>query len=128
MAIQRELALDTDPASEHFGDLLLDGGRLVLLSGSEAVAQRVRVRLLTFLGEWRFDVNRGTPWLEQILGRAPDLSLITSILRQRIAETDGVSEVLSLSLDVDRANGGLSVSGRIRADSGESADVALEVA
>jgi len=119
MALE-EIALDTD----H--DLLLRGGRLQVLTNAEAVGQRVKVRLLTLLGEWRFDVARGTPWVEQILGRAPDLTLIRSILRRRIAETEGVAEVVSLSLTVTPGAGVLTVSARLRTDDGDVA-VTLEV-
>src|SRR5690625_2817609 len=50
------------------GDLaFLDGMCPVTRSRTHAVAQRVYVRLRTFLGEWYLSESYGTPWLERVL-------------------------------------------------------------
>lgn len=53
----RDLALDAN------GDLDLTGGGY-LVEGQAAIAQRLTIRLKTFLGEYFIDATRGLPWLE----------------------------------------------------------------
>lgn len=113
MAILRELALDTD------GDLLIQNGQLVFLTGAAAVAQRIQTRLRSLLGDWVFDRNVGTPWLERILTGEPRLDIARGILAQRIRDSQGVSRLLSLDLSVDRATRVLTVDFRAVTTDGE---------
>lgn len=60
----------------------------------ECVAQAVLTRLRLFAGEWFLDVSEGTPWTQAVLGmhtadtRGP-------ALRERILNTEGVTEIIS---------------------------------
>lgn len=51
-----------------------------------SLAQRVVIRLRTYLGEWQFDVTYGTPYRESIIGsrkqREIDAVLITEIFKE----------------------------------------------
>ena len=64
----RDLALDAN------GDLDLTGGGS-LVEGQQAIAQRLKIRLLTFLGEYFLDSDRGLPWLEWSSTKFDDLTL-----------------------------------------------------
>jgi hypothetical protein len=70
MAAGRDLALtasgDLDPTN---------GGRMV--EGQEAIAQRLKIRLRTFAGEYFLDTDLGLPWLEWSEGH-----MTPAILRQ----------------------------------------------
>ncbi len=61
-------------------DLVLVGGDIVLASGLQAVAQRIKDRLQTFLGEWFLDRDFGPPYLDDVLIKNPSLTLVRSIL------------------------------------------------
>lgn len=113
----RELAIDST------GDLSLVNGDLVLSEGAEAVAQRAQVRLKTWLGEWRFDRRLGTPWLEAVLGKPIDESLVQALLANRIRQTQGVARIQSMRFRIDSTTQSMRVSGRIIADDGEDAVV-----
>lgn len=113
----RELAIDST------GDLALVNGDLVLNEGAAAVAQRAQVRLKTWLGEWRFDRRLGTPWLEAVLGKPIDESLVQALLANRIRQTQGVARIQSMRFRIDSTNQSMRVSGRIIADDGEDAVV-----
>lgn len=81
----RDLALD--PAT---GDLAISGGRLRLTEpGAESVAQKLRVRLRLFRGEWFMDTSVGVPYYTDVLGRHP-LSAVEALLRQAIVTCPGV--------------------------------------
>lgn len=91
------------------GDIDTSAGTLVIIGGVESVQQAVRIRLRTFLGEWFADTTVGTPWLQSILIKNPDPSVLSSVFRKRILGTPGVSSLNSLDLAYDRANRKLTV-------------------
>ena len=74
-----------------------------LLTGAELVAQRVRIRLLTWLGEWPLDKSAGIDW-RTIIGTKPfPLDLVVTLLRREIDTTPGVlrTAIVSAAFDVD---------------------------
>lgn len=91
----RDLALD--PAT---GDLALP---VQLITGADCVAQRLRIRLRFWLGEWFLDQRLGIPYVRSVLVKNPDLVLIRSIFRRVILSTPGVARLDSLVLTHDRA-------------------------
>lgn len=108
----RELKLDAS------GDLAIENGNLVIIDGPEAIAQRVKTKLQTFQGEWRFDTSLGTPWLQSILGKGRPDEEVRSLLFARILAIEGVSQVTSLRLNRDRATRALGIVGSLRTDDG----------
>lgn len=116
--VLRELALD--PVT---GDLLVQNGQLVFVTGAAAVAQRVGARLKTLLGEWTFDTQLGTPWLQEIMDGQASAALVHSIISRRIRETEGVAAIETLNVAIDRTNRIVTITGRLRAETGEVVEV-----
>lgn len=94
----------------HFGfaihpdtnDLYLaEDGQLAVVRDAAAVGQHVRQRLMTFVGEWFLDTTAGVPWLDQIMGRAYDPALAEAVVKAEIIKTDGVTEIVSISIGFD---------------------------
>ncbi len=85
-----------DPAT---GDMALP---VRILRGIESVAQRIRVRLKWFLGEWFLDQRQGIPYYEDILVKNPDPILIQFIFRRAIESTPGVKRASGFSASLDR--------------------------
>ncbi len=121
MAILREIALTSG------GDLEITNGELVIVDGTTSVAQRIQTRLRTLLGEWVFDTQIGTPWLQSILGRAPRLDLIRTLIRDRIALTQGVDRVTRLDLSFAPGTRVLTVTGSAVADNDAVIDISTGV-
>lgn len=90
------------------GDLAFSGGSLVMARGSTATAQRVRVAVLLWLGEWFLDIGAGTDWL-QVFSKPPQVERARGLLRQRIASVSGVASVEDVSLDFNAAERRLSL-------------------
>ena len=71
----------------------------------EAIAQTVKTRLRLFLGEYFRDISDGMPWFEKmdgtegILGKGYSLSQVESLIRMRIARTEGVIKLLKFGMD-----------------------------
>lgn len=77
-------------------------GDMGVVTDAAAIAQHVRQRLKTFLGEWFLDTEAGVPWLDELFGRPYDPALAESIVKEEVLNTDGVKEILSFSVGFDR--------------------------
>lgn len=83
------------------GDYTFGQGRLNFLVDLPAtVAQAVKTRLLLLFGEWFLDTTDGTPYSTQVLGTNTRATYDQAI-RQRVLETEGVTEIVSYSSAVD---------------------------
>lgn len=85
------------------GDLRFEAGRFYAVSGAEAVAQRVRMRLGRWLGEWFLDTRLGVDYRGRVFVKKPDLTAIGSLFRTQILTTPGVLNIKDFALDWNRA-------------------------
>lgn len=81
------------------GDMFLKNGDIVL---EDSVAQKIKIRLLWFEGEWRWNKEEGLPYFSDILVKNYDTNYIESIIREKIFEVEEVTEVKEVTLLVDR--------------------------
>ncbi len=81
-------------------DIVFRAGRLTIVRGSEARAQRVHIALLHFMGEWFMDQNAGTNYLGAILGKGADLARRAEF-RRRLLEIPGITAIESMNLTLD---------------------------
>ena len=84
-------------ANDH--DILIKDGDFLLIDNAERVAQQIKVKILTFLGEWFLDTTWGVPYLEYILVKQPNQELIKQILSEQILSVDDVKSLNALELD-----------------------------
>lgn len=88
-------------------DILLDktGDLCISATGDiklgDSVAQKIRIRLLWFEGEWRWDVDEGMPYFDRLFIKNPDIDYVESVVRERIFEVDEVTEVKEVSVLFD---------------------------
>ena len=66
------------------------------IEGATLVAQRVRIRLGTFRGEWLLDQSAGLPFLRWRSQRSPPLDSIAAKVREELRATPGVLDVREL--------------------------------
>lgn len=95
------LKIVDDRGSLSDGDLAIENNRWVLLTGTDAVRQRIRTRLRTFLGEWFLNLGLGVPYFQEILRKGPSLAAIESTIQDTIEGTPGVARVTDIFLTVD---------------------------
>lgn len=81
-------------------DLTLDGD-ILFIDNAERVAQQIKIQLLTFLGEWFLDVTHGVPYLDYVLIKNPNFTLIRELFREQILKVDGVSNLVSIDIDFE---------------------------
>lgn len=87
--------------------LLTPGGDLNIneqgdIALTESIRQAVRIRLLWFFNEWRFAVEFGVPYFENILIKNPDIEQIRRIVRDEAMSVDGVLDVRNITVTVNK--------------------------
>ena len=90
-----DFQLDTD------GDIEIDSNDLILVDGIDAIKQSVQMRLKTFLGEEFSDDEVGVPWFTDILIKNPSFLVVGEIIKKKILETRGVTDIISFVFDID---------------------------
>jgi hypothetical protein len=109
------------------GDFSFGAGAGNFLVDSPAtVAQAIRTRLLLFRSEWFLDVNEGTPWMTEVLGRGTT-ALYDNAIQDRIRETPGVIALTAYNSVLDRAKRALTISATVTTRYGSSATVSLDL-
>ena len=101
-----DLQLDTT------GDLDVSTGDLLLISGTDQTAQRLRIKLQFFLGEWFLDQRVGIPYLDRGDGSVPNPILgnkqiseaaIRAIYARAISTDEAVRSLESLDVNLGGA-------------------------
>jgi len=69
----------------------------------EEVAQRLRVRLLFFKGEWFLNLDEGLPYYQSVLVKGLQEKVIRSVFGAAIQGTPGVNQLLSLTYEISTA-------------------------
>lgn len=117
----------TDPidlALDDAGDLAIP---LRFTTGTEAVAQGIRVRLGNFKGEWFLDLDDGMPWFQSILGERFREAEIREYFREAIAGAPGVTSIVSLEFAFSAQLRSLDVSWEVVTVFGDTVSDALAV-
>ena len=90
------------------GNLALDSNHDIIIGrgatrigGAEQIAQLVKCRLLTLLGEWKQDTSLGIPWFEGIFTKNVRTADIQLTIANIIRGTAGVQQLISIELDAD---------------------------
>lgn len=81
------------------GDLLITPEGDIKLENS--VAQKIKIRLRWFEGEWRWDEEEGLPYYGELLIKNPDTDYFESVIREKIFEVDEVTDVKDVQVLVD---------------------------
>jgi hypothetical protein len=86
-------------ALDENGDIVTSG--VQFLTEREEIAQTISTRLKLFAEEYFRDISEGTPLYQIILPKNTTLAIKDSFIKARIAETDGVVNLLSYNADYD---------------------------
>ena len=99
-----DLALDVTT-----NDLVFTARNLTTVAGAALVAQRLKVILQLFKGEWFLDADAGIPWFQEILEKGVDVTVVDAILRAAILGVTDVNRLLIYSSEIDAAARTISV-------------------
>lgn len=82
------------------GDLDLTAGAVTLVTGSDAIAQQLRIALRLFKGEWFLSPTEGIPYFEQVFQKGVRPAALEALFRRALLKVPGVLEVITLDLDL----------------------------
>lgn len=94
--------IDADNPIDH--DLRVVGGRLRFFDGKDSIAQKVKVRLKLFQGEWFLDQRVGFPYWQKVFVKNPDLRALRALYKSAILSSPGISGVSSLDISLNDRN------------------------
>lgn len=101
------------------GDLVVENGDFVWVTGIDAIAQDIRTAFLMFLEEWFLDPTEGIPYFQSILGQKVSLLVVREIFRRQLLIIPGVLEVLSISATFDSTLRKTTIAWKVSTDLGE---------
>lgn len=105
------------------GDLAIENGDFVLISGHDAVAQDISTCLKTGRGEWVLDENVGIPFFDFIFVKNPNRLIINAIITEAIESRPGINKVLNIFYDFNPQTRELSLTNlSVQLDDGEVLD------
>ena len=81
------------------GDLFVSPTGDIALENS--VSQKIRIKLLWFEGEWKWNTEKGMPYRESLLIKNPDTDYFESLVREKIFEVEEVTEVKEVAITYD---------------------------
>jgi len=84
--------------------LFINGATPTTSSIADGLKQRLKIKLLTFKGEWFLDINYGTPYFQQIFGKNRSKGTVDIIFRQVISSDQDVVAItrFASTLSADR--------------------------
>lgn len=92
------------------------------------VAQRLKITLYTFLGEWFLDSTIGVPYFQQIFGKIRTKATVDLIFQRIISDDPDVIEILSFDSSLTPETRGYSMTFQVRvSDNTESLPITIEV-
>lgn len=62
---------------------------------TETVAQRLKILLLSFVGDWFWDTTYGIPYHQDVLGRKTSKERVDLIFQQAILSEPGVKQIVT---------------------------------
>lgn len=99
---------DVGPGPTH--DMHFDAtGNLKMVSGREAISQRVRQHIEFYQGEWFLDTEAGLPWLQEVYQEPFDQITSEAILKNEVLEVPGVEDIVEFEASRDNKNRGFIV-------------------
>ncbi len=107
-----DIKLDED------GDIsLVNGDAQTTSIGAEDLAQRLRIRLNTFQGEWFMDNTLGIDWWNRVMGKNRSKMAVDALIQDSILKEPDALQIVSYisSISTDRK---FSCSFRVRTEDG----------
>lgn len=96
-----------------------------MVTGAELVAQRIGVRLRTWLGEWLLDNTEGLDWRTWQGTKPFPVNLVTTMLRREIDTTPGVVRTVLTGATTDADTEAVSIVFQVTADDGTALVVSV---
>lgn len=110
------------------GDVVYDNADSppVTTDTRQDVAQRLRIKLQTYLGEWFLNIENGVPYYERVLRKGVRKEDIDVIFQTLIREEDGVLEIVEFESSLSNTRE-YNMRFRVRTNEGATATINIEI-
>lgn len=108
--------------NEETHDVVFTNGEIPVTGDSKQhVSQRLKIKLLTYLGEWFLNSSVGVPYQQQIFGKVKSKAAIDAIFIEQITSEPDVVDLVEFysTISPDRR---YSVRFRVRTNTGQITD------
>lgn len=110
-----------DILMDSSGDaVFVNGDTKVTYFAADVVAQRLTIRLRTFLGEWDFNVTYGVPYFQRIFKKGVTKVTVDNLFREQILAEAGVLEIKTFTSVLDVATRHYSATFVVRTEEGSA--------
>lgn len=101
------------------GDLDFSTGKLVIeRDPAKCLASKLRARYRLYLGEWLLDTRLGVPYVQLILVKNPNMTVVRGVLRRVLESTPGVASIDEFTVTYDPRTRSAAFSFRVTTDLG----------
>lgn len=94
--------------------LFINGTTPVTYENRLTVAQRLKIKLMTFKNEWFLDTSIGMPYFQQILKRGVSKTTIDVIFQEAILSEPDVLEIIEFNSIIDTVERSYQLSFKVR--------------
>jgi hypothetical protein len=106
-------------------DIVFVNNDVMMIDDAAKIAQQILITLRFWYGEWFLNTTEGTPYLEYILVKQPNMAHIRQILTEQIQSVEGVKAVTDMELTFDQRERSLLVEYTADTDYGLVTDKAI---
>ena len=107
--------------SPESGDaFFINGMTPVTYENKVTVAQKLKIKLLTFRSEWFLDQTIGVPYFQKILTRGVSKPTIDTIFQEQILSEPDVLEIVEFNSIIDVTNRSYQLSFRVRTNENQT--------
>lgn len=118
-----DILLDKDAHDIVF----VNGGCPVTDTIRLSVAQRLKILLQTFLGEWFLNTETGVPYFDGVFGKVQSKNSVDLIFQQKILSDPGVIEITNFTSSLDSSRRTYSMSFTVRTSEGVTDEISLNL-
>jgi len=95
------LTLVPDVNNPVVGDIDIQQGQIYLATGPAAYAQRLKIKMGFFLGEWFLDTREGMPLIQRILVKNPSKANILAIYSKVIRDDPATQSLDKIDMTIN---------------------------
>lgn len=99
-------------------DLAIEDFDFQIVNELDYVIQKLKIRLLFLYGEYFLDTTLGVKYFDLILVKNPDITVIDSVIKATILETEHVLDIIEYQSDYDAGQRTFSVDFTVNTDFG----------
>ncbi|WAB58092.1 hypothetical protein [Pseudomonas phage vB_PaeM_RP13] len=111
---------------ENSHDIVFVNGQTPVTQGQvQIVAQRLKIKLWTLLGEWFLNLDVGVPYRQRILTKVAHKATVDIIFQRLLAEDEGVKEILEYRSEYNAPARRFTLEFKVRTYSNEEVAVRL---